>query len=348
MVAVLDWGLGHATRCVPLVEALIRSGAEPILASNGRAGLLLRQAFPQLTMEDLPPYGVRYGTANMYWNMMRQGPRLVSTVRKEYRHTQKLVDHYALDAIISDNRYGCFSSKVPSVFITHQVNLYFPRRVISRLMNRFHHHLIRNFDECWIPDIAASSGLAGSLSHPAPFPGVVYLGLLSRLRRVETTVKNELLVLLSGPEPQRTNLQDILRSQLQHREEKVIFVLGKPENSHRHLAGNIMIIDHLGADELSEVMSSCRQVVCRSGYSTLMDLATLRKKAILIPTPGQTEQEYLARRLTTAGICYHEQQSAFDIGRALERSKAFSGFPGGQFEDGGQLERVLNAFLNKL
>ena len=347
MVAVLDWGLGHATRSVPLVEALIRAGVEPVLASSGRAGLLLKRAFPQLPIANLPPYDVRYSSSNMYWNMIRQGPRLARIAREEYRLLQKMVDHYALDAIISDNRYGCFSAKATSVFITHQVNLYFPSSLVSRMVNRFNHYLIRNFDECWIPDVAAASGLAGSLSHPALFPRVAYLGLLSRLLPVEGGDQYDLLVLLSGPEPQRTWLEELLWSQLKPRGEKVVFVLGKPESAGRREEGNISVIDHLDGKELSQIMTSSQQVICRSGYSSLMDLASLRKKAILIPTPGQTEQEYLARRLTDAGICYHEHQSRFEIGRALERSEAYTGFTDGLPEEK-LLDKIVAAFVASL
>lgn len=346
MVAVLDWGLGHATRCVPIIEGLTGAGVEPVLATSGRAGVLLSRTFPFLTRVELPPYSIRYWSANMYWNMTLQAPRLAGVIRREHRLVQQLLDLHSIDAIISDNRYGCFSRNVPSVFITHQLNIYLPSVILSGWVNGVNHHLIRNFDECWIPDVPEAPGLAGSLAHPAPFPRVSYLGHPSRLHPLVEKIKYDYLVLLSGPEPQRTRLEELLMAQFLNRKEHVLFVLGKPEERVGMDVDNISVVSYLDGEALSQAMAASRQVICRSGYSTLLDLARLGKKAILVPTPGQTEQEYLARQLTEAGICYHEDQAGFTLERAIERSAAFRGFTPGYFGRD-RVKEVIDAFLKR-
>ncbi|MBK7872558.1 MAG: hypothetical protein IPJ74_18690 [Saprospiraceae bacterium] len=126
LVAPLDWGLGHATRCIPIVQELLDQDAEVLLATNGGAFELLRKEFPTLIVEKLPAYNIRYANGNMYWNVGIQLPKIIKAIVSEYYTLKKLIHQYQIDAIISDNRYGCFSKKVKCIFITHQINILIP------------------------------------------------------------------------------------------------------------------------------------------------------------------------------------------------------------------------------
>ena len=351
LVTPLDWGLGHASRCVPVINELIRQGAEPLLASSGRALQLLLKEFPGRSFVELPDYNIRYLYRDMVWNVAAQMPHVLNCIRKEFRLVQKIAAAYGVNGIISDNRFGCFSPKVKSVFITHQLNIQGPNPFFGRLGNAMHRVFIRRFDECWVPDFEDAPGLAGRLSHPAPFPGCRYIGGLSRLEPVSGAPAYELLILLSGPEPQRSKLEALLLAQAREISGRILLVQGKPEvPKKKWKAEGVDVVAFLSMKELSRVISLSKMIVCRSGYSTVMDLAHLGKRAIFIPTPGQTEQEYLARLFEEQGICYFQPQDEFNLAKALDQSERYAGFQ--FFSDKGRstdaLQRAISTFLTSI
>lgn len=329
LFAPLDWGLGHATRCVPIIEEVQRQGGEPVLATAGRAYAYLKAEFPALELISLPPYNIHYYGSNMYWNVGVQGPKLLRAAWREYHQLQKIIGRRKIDAVISDNRFGCFSSRVPSVFITHQLNILIPLPPLQWLANRLHHQFIRQYDECWIPGEPGNESLAGVLSRlPEGLP-CRHIGLLSRLRPAEERKGYDILALLSGPEPQRSHLEKILIRQLELLPYRVLLVQGKTEQKkYLRLTPGIELVSYLNAEELQAAMNQAPLVICRSGYSTIMDLAAMGKKALLIPTPGQTEQEYLARRMQELGYCPSQHQSSINLERGIRAASECAGFPG--------------------
>lgn len=347
LVAPLDWGLGHATRCIPVIRELLQQGAQPYLATNSQAKTLLQKEFPDLPMLDLPPYDVRYPSRRMTWNIALQLPRIIRTLYAEHHLLGRYIRTYQLDGVISDNRFACFSRQAPCVFITHQVHLRIHPPWLQYLVRVVNYWFLRRFSICWIPDIAEAPGLSGELAHPGPASPARFVGCLSRLQaRLPEGETYDVVFLLSGPEPQRTIFESRLLEQARHRPEKMLLVRGKPELSEQlTVSDRLQIVDFLASEALERVLANSRLVVCRSGYSTLMDLARLGKQAILVPTPGQTEQEYLAEQLQTAGRCYTEPQSTFDLSRALERARYFRGL--GDMETGaaGLLSEAVREFL---
>jgi uncharacterized protein (TIGR00661 family) len=332
LVAPLDWGLGHASRSVPVINECLAQEAEVIVASNGRALALLRATFPGLVALELPPYSIRYPSRNMYWNMLVQSRHLLNAARREHRQLQHLIHHHRIDAVISDNRFGCFSKKRPSVFISHQANLPLPpvfRQVAGKVLNA----VIRQYDQCWIPDIEGPQGLSGTLSTTSPGLKVKYLGILSQLSKSEQPAlwpQNEVVALLSGPEPQRTYLEEKVLLQLKACGMKALIIQGKTEHKERLVPeGHIKTISYLTQHELSAHLQAARYIICRSGYSSLMDLAVLGKKALFVPTPGQPEQEYLARRMQKLKYSPFQAQSRLDIPAGLAMMPDYHGMPTG-------------------
>lgn len=326
LIAPLDWGLGHATRCIPLIRAYLNAGIKVDIAGNGRSLLLLKKEFPELRFHDLPGYNVRYFSNNMFINILFQGPKIVIAAFKEYFALQEIVKNEQFDLIISDNRFGCFSKRVESVFITHQVNIQTPLGFLSQLVNFFNRIVINRFDECWIPD-TPENALGGNLSKAVKLKKFRFIGLLSRFNKLDVPLKWEVVVVLSGPEPQRTHLEKIIAKQAIDLDISTIIIQGKPEsNTHKSLSEKVKIIGHATSHELNKTMAAAKLIICRSGYSSLMDLAKIKKNAILIPTPGQTEQEYLAQHLMDSHIFYFQNQDEFDLETALEASHHFRGF----------------------
>ncbi|MEP2667516.1 MAG: glycosyltransferase [Cyclobacteriaceae bacterium] len=345
LVAPLDWGLGHATRCIPVIQLLLKKGYEVHIASSGDAQRLLQLEFPQLKQFTLPSYKVSYSQRLPFMlKVFLQLPKFLLVINKEKKVTEEIVNQNNYDLIISDNRYGCRSARVKSVFICHQLNIIMPRwaKWLAPVINYFNHMWISRFDQCWIPD-DPSSDLTGRLSTPA-LPNSEWIGVLSRFKKGESVATEfQLVVLLSGPEPQRSVFEKKILHQLSGLNIKSILVRGRldvnpVEKDNQHL----MVINYLHGEELQSIIEKSEVVLCRSGYSTIMDLVKLQKKAVFVPTPGQTEQEYLGFRLMQNGIALCQHQNDFDLEQALEEIKNYSGFVGSLSET-----NLLNKAIEK-
>jgi UDP-N-acetylglucosamine:LPS N-acetylglucosamine transferase len=349
LVAPLDWGLGHATRCIPIIRELIRQGSTPLIASSGRALELLRAEFPKTPCLKFPAYSVQYPTNNMVFNMAVRLPAIGRVIWREYRQVRRLIRDHQIRGIISDQRYGCFSRKVPAVFLTHQLHLKIPVPFLSGITNSIHQRLIRQFDACWVPDEERPPGLAGALSHPPLQMPTRYVGILSRLSTpVSVPSKYDLLFLLSGPEPQRSRLEQRLLAQVRRLKKRILLVQGKTEKREAWKnEDGVQVVSFLTSGQLNRAIAESHLIVCRPGYSSLMDLARLGKPAVLIPTPGQTEQEYLAEQLFQQEKCFYQTQARIDLEEALSRAAEFRGFSGEPAEEV-LLEKAVHGFLEGL
>ena len=318
LVAVLDWGLGHASRSVSLLEDLAADGREITIASAGKALLFLREHFPNSAFVELPPYNIRYPHHSMVVNMLRQFPKAASVIRREHRQLRSIVQKGGISRIISDGRFGCWHPEVESIWVAHQLQIQHASKGLAKLANTAYHHYIRSrFQEVWIPDQVAEPRLAGCLSEPIAGLRHHYLGPQSRFRndrgRIETR-RYTYLALLSGPEPQRTKLEAILRAQLAVLDSPSLLVRGVPgETEIRQGPNQLYEVDCLLGDALAQAVQQAATSICRSGYSTLMDAWYWNKPLLLIPTPGQSEQEYLARYWAAQGWAEWQEQRQLQV-----------------------------------
>ena len=328
LVAPLNWGLGHATRCIPIIKELEKNGYCPILASDGGALLLLQKEFPHLTALELPSYQIEYAKKGFFfkWKLIKNSPKTIGAILNEKRLVRKWVKEYQLSGIISDNRLGVFSNKIPSVFMTHQLKVLSGNT--TQISSKLHQFFIRKFDQCWIPDTKDFTNFSGKLGHLTQTKlNLKYIGVVSRLEKKELPIKYDLMVLLSGPEPQRTLLEEKLTTELIHYKKKVIFIKGKvaPEQIVEEKE-NILFYNFMQSKELEEAFNQSNLILCRSGYTTVMDLVKLEKKAFFIPTPGQFEQEYLAKKYDQEGLIPYCKQNKFTL-NYLEKIAFYKGFP---------------------
>jgi uncharacterized protein (TIGR00661 family) len=243
---------------------------------------------------------------------------------------QHYAKEYALDLVISDNRYGCWTAAVPSIFITHQSNILMPKRFgwMAPWIRRINHAFIRKFTECWIPDFPNDQALAGELisfgKHRANYT-VRYIGLQSRFIPTQgAKIVHDIVCVFSGPEPQRTVFENIVVPQVKKSGLKYFVVRGLPAATEEQPNDNC--VNFLSGAALQTVLEQASCVIARSGFSTVMDLSALQKRAIFVPTPGQTEQEYLAARLMKQGVAFMQEQHRFNLAVALEESKKYNGF----------------------
>lgn len=358
LVCPLDWGIGHATRCVPVVKALQEQGFRVIVAADGRPYEFFRNEYPDTELRRFPGTPVRYPARDTYhvtrdtWHVSRNTchvprvttlsmtltmlatlPRLFLGFQREHKYLGKLVEQTGARLVISDNRYGCWHPSVKSVFITHQLNMQVPRwmRWVRPILRKFIYSSVSKYDECWVPDGKDEGGLSGRLSHCSRLPGNChYIGTLSRFSDFLPEPAGlpcpptEIFVMLSGPEPQRSILENLIIGQLRATSYAAIIAGGRTESHQQEvIEGRIHIFPHLSSNSMKHYITEAKYVICRSGYSTLMDLAALGKSAILIPTPGQTEQEYLAKRLMKMNIHHSVTQAEFQLDEAI---RDFTGY----------------------
>jgi uncharacterized protein (TIGR00661 family) len=306
LVCPLDWGLGHATRDIPIIRHYIQNGDKVILAGYGASLQVLRTEFPQLQWVNLPGFKVSY-TRSSYQllKLLFQVPVFLWWIKREHHLLNVLVNQIKPDLIISDNRYGLWHPSTPSILITHQLQLMVPgwlsisKPVLRKKIQKW----IERFNECWVPDYKAfSDSLAGELSHPPSIPAnVKYIGWLSRFINSCPTQHDsnyDIVAIVSGPEPQRSLFEEILLKLLKDETRKTLLIGGQPNISKTLQLGNINRVNHLPSAEMENALKNARHIVCRAGYTGIMDLIQLKKNALLVPTPGQTEQEYLAKYLS--------------------------------------------------
>jgi uncharacterized protein (TIGR00661 family) len=329
LVAPLNWGLGHATRCIPIIRELEKNGFTPIIASDGVALKILEKEFPHLQSLELPSYEIEYAKngADFKWSLIKNSPKMIDAIFAERKTVKKWIDEYKLNGIISDNRLGVYSKKIPSVFITHQLNVLSGKT--TWISSKLHQHFIKKFTECWIPDTEKQPNLTGKLGHLKKNKlQLQYLGPLSRLEKKNLPIKYNLMVILSGPEPQRTYLEQKLKKEVRRFDGNVIFIKGIVEPEQKiEQQQHVAYYNFMTSKELETAFNESEMVLCRSGYTTVMDLAKLGKKAFFIPTPGQFEQEYLAKRLKRNGFVPYAKQDDFKI-EDLEDVKLYQGLPG--------------------
>lgn len=351
LICPLDWGIGHATRCVPLINKLRARNFEVLVAAGGRTLAYLENEFPDIKYIQFRGYSVKYPQkGNMMLKMMVSAPRILNNIYEENLDLQKIIKAYKISAVISDNRFGCWSKQVPSIYISHQISVKAPAgfRFLEGFLFRLHSRFINKYDQCWIPDYKNTPNLSGGLSHlKTPKINHFFIGPLSRfnenLRPAKSTFSHELLAIVSGPEPQRSIFENILIEQLNSLPLKALILSGKPEeNTDRQIQKNIRICSNLPTTDLAQAINQAEIVVCRPGYSTLMDLAAFGKKALLVPTPGQTEQEYLANFHAAQKRFYVAKQSGLNLKDDLSKALSYQGFR--LHYDTAGLETALDSF----
>ena len=333
LIAPLDWGLGHATRCIPLIRALYARGFKVIIASDGLQRRLLEMEFPQLEFVCLKGYNMLYGKdrTSTKLKLLWQIPKFFKAIRRENNWVKDFVKECAVDMIISDNRYGFYHPDILSVMITHQLNIITNNAFTESIVRKLHYRLLKPFDYCWVPDFCSPDNLAGRLSNPDKLPALStrYIGWLSRFGTegklpTELTCKYDGCIILSGPEPQRTLLEEKIVQQLKDCPYKIVLVRGLPESSTvLKLLENTISYNHLPGKELLEVVAASKYVLCRGGYTSLMEMIGLGKKLILIPTPAQTEQEHLAKVLQDKQWALTMKQEEFNLTEALQQAELF-------------------------
>ena len=294
LVAVLDWGLGHASRTAVLIQALLDYGVVVDIAGHGNSLKWLQSRFSNLAAFEKPGVRIFYSSSDrQIRTLLLQTPGFIKAIKAENNWLKEHVKEHAYDGILSDNCYGMYVSDLPTALLTHQTNLMLPTWLAPGA-NAFLARNLHHFNQVWVPDIDSENNLSGLLSWPAKGITTRFIGPISRFKHQSEPTEYGVVALISGPEPQRRQFETLLRSRLADLPGNHIIFSGLPEGPN-HEVQNVRTISHPSDEVLAEVLSKASHVICRSGYSSLMDLVALGKTATLVPTPGQPEQEYLAK-----------------------------------------------------
>jgi len=334
-ISPIDWGLGHATRCISLIRELEKLGYHIYIATEGQHETILREAIPKATFLHLRGYRIRYSRWAVLLPvvLLIQLPQIIYSIVYENKWLKKTQKEFNFDMIISDNRFGFYHKKVPSVFITHQLNLQMPFKWATQLFQKIQYAWLKKFNACWIPDIEESQNLSGVLANPKLKPSIPlwYMGCLSRLINEDKSNVTaspidpiEFLAIVSGPEPQRTLLENLLWTAGNESKLKFVLIAGVPNNKNAfQKMNNGTMYPHLSAAALVDEINRAEYIICRGGYTTLMEMIPFNKKMILIPTPGQTEQMYLGKLWHEKkwALCY--DQADFKLSKALAAAQIF-------------------------
>lgn len=319
LYAVLNWGLGHSTRSLPILRELVKNNDVTVL-STGRSMELLRSELPGIKFIDHPDYSVKYTKRGglLMLSLFLQLPKILFRLREEHKFTEKLVVEHRFDMIVSDNRYGIYSKIIPSYFITHQIRFKLTPGLeklefISEYFNKLY---FRHYNKIFIPDEEKDSNLSGDLSHGIKrinSSKLFYTGILADMNFDNEPVRSDYLIIISGPEPQRSIFEKKAIEQSSSLNGKIIIVCGKTESSGVRTIGNTEIYDHASREMIYSMMKGTNMIISRPGYSSVMEIVSMNKKALFIPTPGQTEQEYLGRYFKEKGYFHSVQQKNMDL-----------------------------------
>ncbi len=329
LICPLDWGLGHASRCIPIIEEMDRAGFEVVIAADRAPMQLLKNEFPDKEFVLFPGLEITYPKKiGIALYLLFKAPKFLRWFKDERLMLESFIDTHQIDAVISDNRYGVYSERIPSILITHQI--FIQASFGKSMLKAFTASHAENFKETWVPDFEGEDNLSGELSHGEnDIENLYFINPLSRFSGFATAKegnRRDLTIVLSGPEPSRTAFEDIVLEQIKNFDGKVLLVRGLTTDKNKlDLGDNIEVRSFLTSKELEVEMANSKHIICRSGYSSIMDLAALGKSAILVPTPSQTEQEYLAKKLMEEKKFYSQKQSEFNLADAIEKSEDYPG-----------------------
>ncbi len=327
---ICSLGIGHVTRSLPLIKKLEEEGHEIVLVSYGRAAQMLRKEMGHLKLYQIPDFPIQYPEKAHQFipYFFMHSNKILSTMLGSHREFVNLHERENFDLIISDSRFDVFHRNVPSFLIIHQLRIMVPLKLLRFGITIYNRYITRFFKRILVPDFRENS-LSGEMSHNLRMmekDKIEYIGPLSPFRHRNMKRDIDVLISISGPEPQRSIFEKRVFESLDSIEGNVVVTLGRPEDGEKR--NDVRIFPYLSMEKREEIMNRSKIVISRSGYSTIMDLYVIGGKAMFVPTPGQPEQEYLARYLENTGIAGYTTQDKINLEDMVERAKNYRGFKG--------------------
>jgi uncharacterized protein (TIGR00661 family) len=354
-IAPLNWGLGHATRNLPLIKAFLKRGDKVFVAAHDRSKMLLESEVPQCEFLDFPEYPIRYPQSRFFVTrfMFIIFPQMLAAMYKEKNKLKQIYKKNQFDYIISDNRFCLYLKGVKSYLISHQLRYKLPKftKKLEFLPEYFTYTFFKNYDKILIPDSDEPDSLTGELSHKMRYlqdNKLHYCGILNDIQSFSNKIKKDIdyLIIISGPEPQRTKLERLIFKQVNSLQGKVIVTLGMPEKNYKIHQGNATFFTYLNREQIHEYLQRAKFVISRPGYTTIMEMIQFGINGLFIPTPGQIEQEYLANYYEEKKWCYCVSQFKLDLAKDVEKAKKNQGFPNSLPKSEENIKTLVDKFFN--
>lgn len=335
-ISPLNWGLGHSTRDIPIINELLSHGHEVTIGTSGNALALLKRECPECNFILFKDYPAPYSASRFFLpKFVASIPILLRALARERKKLDQILADNKFDLIISDNRMGVYSNRIPSYFITHQLRFslpsyLYPFEMLTIPVNSFFHI---KYDGVIVPDVAPNgNNLSGKLCRSnldATNQRVYYAGILTSAKKKQVDEDLDFLIIVSGPEPQRTKLEEIILKQVQKLPGEKVVLLGSPQKErHEKLDEHTTVHSYISTEEKADLMNRSRFMIARSGYTTMMEIAELDKKhGLFTPTPGQTEQEYLSRYYARQGWFLSRSQYRIKLPEDTHAAMQYRGFP---------------------
>ncbi len=353
-IAPLNWGLGHATRLLPLIRKFLDHDYRVYIGASGRSKELLLKEVPDCIYIDFPEYPIKYSKSHLFVSrfMLVTFPGMLLAMRKEKRILKKLQAQYQFAIIISDNRFSLALKNVDCYLISHQLRYKLPWPIgkMEWLPEYFNFYLFNKYRKILVPDREEAESLSGDLSHHMryiPKEKLYYTGIITDLELEEENHSQSIdyFVIISGPEPQRTIFEQIVFNQIHKFDGKIVGALGIPEKNYKIRIGKAVFYAYLNRKEMLSYMNRAKFIIARPGYTTVMEMVELGKRGLFVPTPGQIEQEYLARHFMDKGWCFSKKQSGINLRESVKQAKMYPGFPNNFAPTGQNLENLF-AYLD--
>jgi CheY-like chemotaxis protein len=336
-ISPLNWGLGHSTRDIPIIRELLSYGHEVTIATSGNALTLLKREFPECNFILFKDYPAPYSSTRFFLpKFVANIPVLLKAMADERKKLAQILSQDKYDLIISDNRLGVYSDKIPSYFITHQLRFSLPKYLWPFELGTLYGQALffhSKFNGLIVPDVSPNGfNLSGKLCRSnldVTNQMTYYAGILTSTAKMNVDKDLDYLIIVSGPEPQRTKLEEIVLKQVHKLPGEKVILLGSPQRDEKKkLDSNTTVHSYVSTEEKIELMNRAKFLISRSGYTTMMELAELEKrKGLFTPTPGQTEQEYLSKYYAKKGWFYSRSQYKIKLSEDVETAKNFNGFP---------------------
>ncbi len=327
---VCSLGIGHATRSTPIIAKLVEEGHEVVIISYGRAADILKKEFPYLKVYEIPDFPIQYPERAHQFipYIFMNSNKIARSIFKAHKNFLGLHERQNFDLIISDSRFDVFHRNVPSFLIIHQLRIMVPLHILRAGILVYNTYMSRFFKKILVPDFEENS-LSGEMSHNLKIidgSKIEYIGPLSPFKHRDLHRDIDILISISGPEPQRTLFERKIMESIDDLDGNIVITLGKPDENIQN--DGLKIYSYLTMKEREEIMNRSKLVISRSGYSTIMDLYVIGGKAMFVPTPGQPEQEYLARYLESKGVAGYMSQENLDLKEIINKANNYRGFKG--------------------
>jgi uncharacterized protein (TIGR00661 family) len=335
-ISPLSWGLGHAGRVTPIIRELLNHGHEVTIATSGGALEMLKKEFPGCNFIFFQDYPAPYSSTRFFLPKFALSiPNLTKALADEKKIADRLLSDNKYDIVISDSRLGVYSDKIPSFFISHQLRFSLPYYIkpvetFSLYINEYFH---KRFERIIIPDnnpdTVCLSGKLCQSTRKITNTKAYYAGILCPSHKMDMHEDLDFLISISGPEPQRSKLEEILLRQVQKLPGEKMVLLGRPtENFEKKLDKDTTVKSYVSHEEKNHLMIRAKFIISRSGYTTMMEMAELgKKRGLFTPTPGQTEQEYLSKYYEEQRWFYSKSQYRLDLLKDVKEAMEYRGFP---------------------